>query len=455
MKRAKIFINKSVAGDMIYDIYRFKNEKASIDLEDYKELTPISTIKEELSDDIIEFGQVSDYNPTVIDNGEDYDYKTYSTPFDFLYRNNFVVFNLKNHKNEMADETVSIYFNKVTISSIIFRKFDGEKYEKYKEITDRNEINSLVVVENNSAIALAKSLTDKYNTVTMGINTRLIPFIDRKSNGVFTPVFDVIEKLNSYDLIQDRSQENIYYYSTIATSADNKVSDVSNIEAVQLAEDIESIDCIVECSDDYFENKDEATWKQIDKVQAYKAISIKKSDIYSRNLPKLNIGEFKFDDSNLQTYGERIIIVPNIWHKGKLDFIHRNSRAYRFKNECNGEESGYSDVFYIERKSEVRIDKMTIYKKRVTNLSKEIKKEPISTKDNEAELLKIYVRSGGLYYLDAIENTNNSPIEIVSQNSNFPILSIKDSCFYSNDYNYTVYLYDEKGNQSDPYSIVM
>lgn len=454
MRRAKIFVNKSVSGDMVYDIYKFKNKKASINLEDYREIEPISTIKEELSNDIVEFGQVADYNPTVIDHGDDYDFKIYSTPFEFLYRNNFVVFNLKNHKNEMASETISIYFNKVTISSIIFSRFNGEKYEKYNEVTDSNEICSLVVVESNRAIALAKKLTDSYRIVTMGINTRLIPFIDKKSNGVFTPVFDVVEKMNSYDLIQDRSQKNVYYYSVIAISADDKVSDVSNVEAVQLAENIENIDCVIEYSDDYFENKDKATWDKLDKVQAYKAVSISKSDIYSRKLPKLNMGEFKFDDSNLQTHGERLIMIPNIWHRGKLDFLQRHSRAYRLKNECNGEESDYSEIFYVEGKSEIKIDKMTIYKKRVTNLSEEAKKEPILTKDSDAELLKIYVRSGGLYYLDAIENTNKSPIEIVSQNSNFPILNIKDSCFYSNDYNYTVYLYDAKGNQSDPYSIV-
>ncbi|MEG0153367.1 MAG: hypothetical protein RR744_09405, partial [Cellulosilyticaceae bacterium] len=329
-------------------------------------------------------------------------------------------------------------------------------YVNEKIITAPEEITELIVIESNNAVALNKAIVNLYNKITMNLNTKKIQYTDMESNGVYKPQYSVIEKVKEYELYpKSETQSNMFNYAVIGVNSESKITDVSNLSSILLAENPNEVEMIVEYSDDYFSQKDGATWNHLDKAYAANAYRISKKDMYSRVVPTYDVHEIKTDDSNVEIYCERLITLPNLWHRDKLYMLYRNNRAYRLKNVYEGQESEYSDVFFNEDTSKVTIDKMIIYKKRVTYLDEEDRNKPISIGDKDSEILKIYVRAGGRYYADALENHRGRPIEIVSENSRLPVFQIKDRALYSNHYNYTVYLYDEKGKQSEPYSKVM
>lgn len=453
MKRAKVLINKTVAGGMKYSIFRFKNKAAKKNLDYYLGVDPIATVTED--EENIEEGVVFDIEPTANDKGEDYDYVIYSLPNEFVYRNNFFMFNLIN-KDGKTERKFEVYVGKIGIREILVKKLVNGIYVNEKVITDKDEISKIVVIESNSAVALHKSIVTQYNKITMNLNTKSVPYIDMESDGVFKPQYTVIERINEYELYPNvNTQFNMFNYAVVGVDSENKITDVSNLSTVVLAENPNKVEMMVEYSDDYNTMRGEATWNYLDKVYAANAYRINKKDMYSRIIPTYNVHEIKADDSNVEVYSERLLSLPNIWHRDKLYMLYRNNRAYRLKNVFEGKESEYSEVFYQEGDTKVNIDKMVIYKKRVTYLDEEDRNKPIEIGDKEAEILKIYVRAGGKYYIDALKNPRNRPIEIVSENSRLPIFQIKDRALYSNHYNYTVYLYDERGKKSEPYSKVM
>lgn len=454
MKRAKVLINRTTNQDMNYKIYRFKNEKPSTSLSDYINIDPIGAVSEAKAP--VEYAITNNYSPLIVDNGSEYEYKSYSLPFEFVYKSDFFIFNIGTNVGANPNTRVYVYTGKVSISEVIIKENDNGVYKETYKTSNAEEIAKIVVIENNSTVTLSKSISKDYPVITLAIHTKRMPFVDNESNGVYKHQYSSVEKINDYEIHPKLdTQKNIYYYSVIGTHPDGRLSDVSNISAVLLAENPADVNTIVEASDDYYENRSNASWCEIDKVKASNVYIIKKDDMYSRNIPSLNVNEIKPDDTNVQVYGERIVKLPNLWHRDKISTSYRSNRAYRFINELNNEKAEESDVFYVSGYSKVNIDKMVIYKKNVTKLSELNKKKPIQINDQDAQLLKVYVRSGGLYHADAIIKAEYEPIEIISNNSRYPLLQIKDNCLYSNYYNYTVYLYDENGKQSPPYTIVM
>lgn len=454
MKRAKIYVSETAGAETKHHLYRFKNEPANLDIEYYLDVDPIAVIEELDERKPIEYGEIGDYVPFIDDKGEGYDFITYSAPFDFIFKQDFVVFHIGGNGRVKADKIVEVYTSKVSASRFVYKKYVNGKYEVEFETTNLNEIKKHTVIESASCIALHKSYTEGYGNIRLGVHTRRLFHVDSESNGVYTPKYQVIEKMKDYELhpITD-SQRNIYHYTAVSTDRDGKVSEVSNVASVLLAEDPNRVNLIIEASDDYYSGGN--TWQEIDRINAANAYRIDKKDMYTREIPMFNTNEIKVDDSNIQVYHERILKIPNIWNRDKMNLSYRNLRAYRLINEYGGEKSDYSDVFFINDYSKVNIDKMVIYKKRVTYLDEEDRDKPIEVGDKDAELLKICVRVGGIFYKDAIENMELQPIEVFSDNSRFPLINIKDRCFYSNHYNYTVYLYDEKGKKSKPYCVVL
>ena len=455
MKRAKIYIAESSNQENKYNIYRFKNEPAQMELEYYNDIEPIVTLYEDFEGKDIEYGEIGDYVPFVDDKGDDYDFITYSAPFDFVFKQDFIIFHIGGNGRAKADKIIEVYTSKVSASRFVYKEYQNGKFETKFETTNSTEIKNHFMIETPSCVALHKDYTKGYEgNVRLGIHTRRLFFVDAESNGVYNPKYQVVERTKDYELhpITD-SQHNIYHYTSIGTTSDGRVSNVSNVASVLLAEEPHKVNVIVECSDDYHNGGN--TWTVIDNIKASNAYRIQKDDMYVRDIPDFNIHEIKADDSNIQIYHERILKVPNIWHRDKMNLSYRRLRAYRFKNEYCGEVSEYSDVFYKEDFSKINIDKMVIYKKKVTYLDEEDRAKPIEIGDSDAELLRICVRVGGIYYRDAIDKVDTQPIEILSDNSRFPIINIKDRCLYSNHYNYTVYLYDEKGKQSKPYTVVL
>jgi hypothetical protein len=456
MKRAKVIINKSIKGDMVYNIYRFKNETAKRELNYYIGVDPIFSIDESIltgdypDHDFI----INDLEATMTEKNESF--ITYSAPYEFINKSSIITFKLKDHYMQMANVLVEVVFGNVAINEVRIKRFIGETYELESTTTDQLEIMDMVVYENNSAISLAKSITKDYQKVTLSMLIARKEYIDMESNGVFKHQFSMIERVKDYEIHPKiDTQGNLYSYAVIGVTPEGKISQISNISTVSLAEDPTLVNQIVEYSDTYTDPLAQDDWSELCRIKSSNIFRIDKADMYSRRIPKFAVSEIKADDTNLQVYGERILKVPNIWHKDKQYMSYRNNRSYRFVNEYNGEFAEPSEVITFEGYSKVNIDKLVIYKKRVTYLSDEERKIPIEIGDKDAELLKVYVRLGGIYYSDAIVNMDNQPIEILSSNSKLPLIQIKDHCLYSNHYNYTVYLYDEKGKQSDPACIVM
>ena len=140
-------------------------------------------------------------------------------------------------------------------------------------------------------------------------------------------------------------------------------------------------------------------------------------------------------------------------------------KIYRVKNVSIFDtdiRSEYSDIIKSEDKIEVLIDKMIILKKNVTGLPEDVAAMPLTLNDTSSTTLKTYIRQGGIYYKEHLTNdyetnsqVNLSDVSIVTLDSRFPLFSIKDNCIYSNKYNYTIYLFDEIGNISEPISVVL
>lgn len=187
-----------------------------------------------------------------------------------------------------------------------------------------------------------------------------------------------------------------------------------------------------------------------------KDININKDDLYSKVINTIASQEIHSDDSTLITDGIRYVKVPNIWHKDKRELFYRKPRVFRMKNIYKTISTDYCKPIVFQGKFEILIDKMIIYRKDVTNLSTDEQKKAVDIADENATIFKTYIRQGGKYYNEYINNIeDNETVEIVVLNSRYPLLSIKDYCLYSNKYNYTIYLYDEKGNISDPVVAVL
>lgn len=453
MKRAKVLISSTTNQEMDYKIYRFKDEKPSTNLSDYVNIDPIGSISERKAS--IEQTIENKYEPFVIDNGDNYKYKTFSLPFEFIYKSDFFIFNIGTNVDEEPILRVIVYTGKTSLMEIIIRKYSNGTSSVVYQTSNQEEMAKILVIENNSTVSLSKEITKDYKVITLALQTRKIGFIDNNSNGVYKHKYTLVEKINDYEIHPIiKTQENIYYYSVVGTHIDGRLSDISNISPIVIAENPNDITTIVEVSDDYCINQNNPTWVELENIKASTVYRIKKDNMYSREIPKFNINEIKIDDSNLQVYSERLIQMPNLWHNDKISYRYRLNRAYRFTNELFGEKAEVSDVFYEEGYSNINIDKIVVYKKNVTQLDYDKRQEPIQITDNTAKLLKIYIRTGGIYYQDAILKADYEPIELVSNNSRYPILQIKDNCLYSSVYNYTVYLYDEKGKQSIPYTVV-
>lgn len=454
MKRAKVSISKTTNQDMEYKIYRFKNEKPMTLPSEYINIDPVTSLSEKESP--VTSVILNDCVPLIVDNGEEYEYKFYSLPFEFVYKTEFFVFNIGTNMGADPNLMVYVYTGNVSLGEVVIKEYDNGTYKEILRTSNREEMAKIVVIENNSTVTLAKNISKDYPVITLTVHANRLTFVDSESNGIYKHQYSSVEKIKDYEIHPKKNtQENIYYYSVIGVHPDGRLSDVSNISAVLLSENPTDINTIVEASDDYHEDSYSASWSEIDKVKASNVYIIKKDDMYSRNIPPLNTNEISSDDSNLQVYGERIVKLPNLWHRDKVSTGYRGNRAYRFINELNGEKSEVSDVFYINGYSKVNIDKIVIYKKNVTKLSESDKYNPIEINDQDSQLLKVYVRSGGIYHADAIIKSEYEPIEIISNNSRFPLLQVNDNCLSSNYYNYTVYLYDENDKQSPPYTVVM
>ncbi|MGO0905003.1 hypothetical protein ACTPC6_04435 [Clostridioides difficile] len=455
MEHPKINICKSTEGNLLHYIYRFKNISSETEIEEYlNNQDPIIEILEENAD--IESKNIKDFLLSRNDFPKGYDgYTEFTLPFEVITPFKKLILNLKNSLSSMPQEKIEIQLSSYqTIARILFKKktdFDG--YETYRTITEQYEIDDIIKIRDNNGFLIKKSNVE-YNKVTLDFSIDVVTHIDIHAHGVFDPVVATIEGKN-YTLFYQmkEKQKNKYEYRVISKFPSGCISELSNVGICELYENPDEITQVLEVKED---DSKITKWKEIKREKASKDINVNKDDLYSKLISTISSQEIHSDDSILITDGIRYVKLPNIWHKDKRELFYRKSRVFRVKNIYKNISTDYCKSIIFQDKLEVLIDKMVIYRKDVTNLNENEQKKPVDTTDENAKIFKTYIRQSGKYYNDCINNIeDNNTVEIVVLNSRYPLLSIKDYCLYSNKYNYTVYLYDEKGNISDPVVAVL
>lgn len=457
MKNPRLKFCKSAKENYIYKIFKTKNTRKDYSIEYMMNNTPDLICDEKLIEGyIVKF---EDYQLPIIDNEEDF--IIVSAPFDIVKNNSTFILNFKNDILSKNHTKLKVEFGNNVISTIEFINNDESDI-----ITDQDVISKLIKIKNSNSILLKK---EKFNfkECTIDIDVKCVSIIDEEANGLFDPIISKIETKDSIILYQDtKYHKNTYYYHCIGTNGTN-VSEISDTKAVEISEPIGEIKTVLEYSNDY-NNIKNATWIEVDKYyNPLREIIIPKNKdaIAIDVVENINTHEVQVDDRLLSTDAIRTLKIPNIWHKDKRYIMQREKKIYRVKNVSIFDtdiRSEYSDIIKSEDKIEVLIDKMIILKKNVTGIDENEAAKPLALNDISATTLKIYIRQGGIYYKDYLANdceVNNSnasnTVSIVTLDSRFPLFSIKDNCIYSNKYNYTIYLFDEIGNISEPISVVL
>ncbi|MGX9755922.1 hypothetical protein ACWYRQ_06580 [Clostridioides difficile] len=455
MEHPKINICKSTEGNLLHYIYRFKNISSETEIEEYlNNQDPIIEILEENAD--IESKNIKDFLLSRNDFPKEYDgYTEFTLPFEVITPFKKLILNLKNSLSSTPQEKIEIQLSSYqTIARILFKKkTDFDDYETYRTITEQYEINDIIKIRDNNGFLIKKSNVE-YNKVTLDFSIDVVTHIDIHAHGVFDPVVATIEGKN-YTLFYQmkEKQKNKYEYRVISKFPSGDISELSNIGICELYENPDEITQVLEVKED---DSKIIKWKEIKREKASKDINVNKDDLYSKVISTISSQEIHSDDSTLITDGIRYVKLPNIWHKDKRELFYRKSRVFRVKNMYKNISTDYCKSIVFQDKLEVLIDKMVIYRKDVTNLNENEQKKPVDITDENAAIFKTYIRQSGKYYNDYINNVeDNNTVEIVVLNSRYSLLSIKDYCLYSNKYNYTVYLYDEKGTISDPVVAVL
>lgn len=466
MRHPKLCIFRSTTGTHTHYIYRFKNESVDYPIEHFiNNLDPIAVISEasakHIEKDIKNHLMTREIHPKNYDG-----YVAFSASFDFTYSNSIITVNLKNDLLSKAFSYMKIFLGGNLVTKIEFYEDD----KMINIITDSDRVNKIIKVLNSNSILILSDYVN-YDIITFDMKVRVIEFSDtgtanvEAAHGVYDADLKYIETNEYFSFYQDVStKKNVYHYRIITRSAKDEISNVSRPVVCEVSEDANSVSTILECSDD-FRNTGNPTWKHVDTKPNSSDIRVLKSNNHmaSEIINVMNAGDINCDDSLVASDGVRRVKITNIWHKENRKRMLRDKKVFRAKNRKTTVTTKYSEPIVIEGQIEVLIDKMVILKKNVTTYPQADKSKPIKLNDPSAGTLKIYVRQGGKYFKDFFMNDFESnenefkdkPVSAVTLDSRFPLLDIKDSCVYSNIYNYTVYLYDETGKVSEPIVIVM
>lgn len=459
MKNPTLTFCKSAREDFVYKIFRTKNERKDFTV-DYCINNEADLIIYEKTNKDFEF-KFEDYQISVIDNEDGF--LIVSAPFDIVKNDTSFTLNLKNNSLAIPHAELIINFGKNIISSLEL-KIEGSLINK---ITDQSIISKIAKIKNDNSILLSKERFN-YNECTITIPIKCVQITDLQANGIYNPIVSTLESKDFILFYQDsKYQKNVYFYTSIAFN-ETSITEFSDTRAIEVTEIPQNMRTLIECSDD-FQISETPTWKKFREEKVYiptSEIKIQKSEIHSDSIKNIYEHEIYVDDRLLLSNGLRIIKIPNIWHKDRRDMMQRPKKAFRLKNislEDKTIESEYSNPIVFGEPIEILIDKMVILKRNVTGLPDDIANLPLDFNDEDVNVLKIYVRQGGIYYKDYVigdYETNNIIIykdltSSVTLDSRFPMFSIKDNCIFSYKYNYTVYLYDETGKISAPVTVVI
>lgn len=459
MLNARIKIAKSVDNIFTHYIYKYTGMESSDDIEEYiNHQKPIAIIKEK---DARPYDMpFTDYEMARNDNPNEAGYIQFYCAFEFIYQNNDLIINLKNENLGAAYQKIKVHFTSTqTINKIIIYELQSDnKYKVINEISDEAQINNLFIIKGYNTFLIEKTLIP-CQKVTFDFTIKVVEFIDTNSTGLFKPIIKVIEGEDIIVLCQEKdNMYNYYEYRVISRDTAGNLTPLSVPGGVTIKEKAEDVTQILQSCENYFYLNATKKWTDEQTKLCSEEFIINKNSMFSTEVPTLLPSEFKLDDSQVISNNIRYIDLPNIWYKDKAYLFERYKKAYRIKNKLKNESTGYSNIITFDGTMTVYIDRIIIYKKDVTDMADQYKNLPIDSSTEGAEILKIYIRDGGIYHkqyeISGIDPDIEQYITVVGLNSRYPILTIKDNCMFSKWYNYTVYFYDEHEKVSEPIVIV-
>ncbi len=481
MKTPIIKIYQSTTKDKEHYIFRTEDPNVPKTIEEYvNNQTPVGVIYEDT--DSVTSKTVSNMTMTIDESPIGYKgFTALSLPFEFNIPGTTYKIELKNNVAATNVVTYTIHVGSNVISSI-----DEDLNGSIMTYTDPVYIDANFKLLGNALLMNSGicnySLANFYGTVNVynfvDDGTATSPdAVATRAHGVYTPslvMYKTSQYISFYQNVESR--KNTYYYNVISKTASGNVSEISNTQAVEVAEDAAKLTYILEESNDYFTNSN-PTWTEVARTNPGDDIRVFNKDIVSSIIPTANFGIYA-NDSKVRLENIRELSVTNLWNSGNRVLMYRDKKAYRAINKLlsEGVHSNYSGIVTFDDQEEVLIDKVIIYKKNVTGLDPIAQQTPIDMSDPDGKVIKVFVRQGGVYYTDFFLNkydTNKNDdyydydsdynkteipsylVTSVTLDSRFPMLKVKDGCLYGNKYNYTVYLFDEYNRISDPISVVL
>lgn len=481
MKYPLLKVFQSAIGNIEYYIFRSDDEELDLTLEELiNNMSPVGMIKEGVDTPISEYIDTMSMADERYPIGEP-NYESFSLPFDFNIPNRSYTLDIK---NTAATDNVNTY--KIYLGGTVISKVEVTISGVTETKTDTDWINENFKIKNSNNILINKTLSNM-NTVTFSGFVKVYQFIDicdhtydsegvvpSPANGVYVPQISTIETADYVSFYQAAdTRKKMYYYVAVAKDTSGNLSQLSNIQVVEIDEDPSLMEFVLECSDDYYLKPTMAAWKPVDTKTPADEIRVttKDKNLAIDTIDVLQYFDIFCNDDRLKLEGIRNLKVKNIWNVDNRKLFSRPKKAFRAKNKLGSTQSIYCKPIQLEGDIEVMVDKIMILKKDVTLLAEADRSKPIAITDGSAETLKIFVRQGGIYYKDFFLNNyetnrndqyyrydeNYNKIEIptyvvtsVTLDSRYPILNINDSCIYGNKYNYTIYIYDETGAVSKP-----
>lgn len=481
MKVPAIKIYQSATKDKTHYIFRTQDETLERSIEEYvNNQTPVGCVYE--YSDATSTKTISNVSMTVDLDPIGYaGFTAFTLPFEFNIPNSTYKIELKNNVTATDVVTYTIHLGINVISSI-----EEDINGTVTNITDGVYINDNFKIVNNALLINSTlcnyQLANFYGFVETYVfkddGTQTRPdVVATRAHGVYTPKLTKVDATDYISFYQEASaRKNRYFYNVISKTYSGNVSEISNTQVIDIAEDPNNLDFILEASDDYLQSTT-PTWTEIGRNTPIEEIRILKEDLVSKIIPTSNFSIYA-DDDRLRLENLRELRITNIWNSSNRKLMNRDKKAFRAINKFPsvGIDSEYSEIISFEEQQEVLIDKIIIFKKNVSGLSLAEMKAPIAMTDTDAGVIKVFIRQGGIYYKDFFLNqysTNKNDdyfeydedynkIEIpsylvtaVTLDSRFPLLKIKDGCIYGNKYNYTIYMFDEYGKMSDPITVVL
>lgn len=489
MNKTKLLIKTSPSKDLIFKIYRSESQELiANELNVLNELEPIfdldeaaaeksyTKISEELregdTDNSYDMIQYKLRNNSVISDNYNINIDIfYNNPKDGICADNK---NLRldfNSSGELLKLTIAssdtedqVMDNTVDIKKII--SIDDDIINISKDyVCDIEKIVCSYFIE---VLAVEDSNKEEvgkvyYGPEPIGIGTpkcNLEYKISNPINSTYIPYFLITPDT----IISEDYYGKIYFYRIVSINKDNLISNPSNLCVKELYQKGTDVKHYLDVSKNYNYDKENAVWDSLGVFESDKIIEIGRPEstlfntlgtVVNDDIPVFTADDIYVNTKYIYSDSKLILTYPNVWSIYNKDFNYRYFKAYRITAECDNKYSNKSDILTINDKAHIPIDKMVIIKRVVTEEDDNSKILPSDL--NDGNTIKTYVRKNGCFYdessympLPINVISSDSIFNLITEDSIFKTFELADSCIPGEEYNYTIYLFDSYGKQSNP-----